>query len=166
MPNITKQYWLPLGPTDAGRTDIAYAIEGSSFTTSGVSESSTVAGNYSITITHDSGLNSCINWRAPISGGGNEYFFEAITPANSLADKTGLSLASTGLDQITVEPAVAGGTAVSLIGSLRMLLSRAWGNWTQDPTTKLATYQAAGNPTVTRGTIAPSTYSRDTTISP
>ena len=166
MSNITKEYWLPLGPNDAGRTDIAFALEGSSFTTAGVTESSTVPGNYSISVTHDSGLDSGINWRAPISGGGYEYFFEAITPANSLADGSGVSLASTGLDAILVEPSVSGGTEVSFVGALRMLLSRAWGNWTQDQTTKVATYKAAGNPTVTRGTITPSTFSRSTTISP
>lgn len=152
MANITRTLYLSLPPANTGRSDIAYALEGNSFSTSGVSESATIPGTYKVSVTYDSALNSAIGWRIPISGGGYYYATEDIYPGSvsTITDKTGFKLASDGLDSVIVEPAVGAGVAVNARQALAVAASRSVGKWSRDPNTGNATFYAAGNPTVTR----------------
>lgn len=82
MANITRTFWLDLPASNTGRSDIAYALEGGSYTTAGVSESSTIPGRYKVSVTYDASVNTAIGWRIPLSGGGYDYAIEDIYPVD------------------------------------------------------------------------------------
>lgn len=141
MANITRTFWLDLPSSNTGRSDIAYAIEGGSYTTTGVTESSTIPGRYKVSVTYDASLNTAIGWRIPLSGGGYDYAIEGIHPT---------IVAPAGLDLVIVEPAVGSGTAVNVRQSLSAIAARTTGGWTFDNGTGIATYYACENPIVSR----------------
>lgn len=141
MANITRTFWLDLIASNTGRSDIAYALEGGSYTTTGVSESSTNPGLYKVAVMYDASINTAIHWRIPRSGGGYDYAMEDIYPT---------IVAPAGLDLVVVEPAVGSGTAVNVRQSLSAIAARTTGGWTFDNGTGIATYYACENPTVSR----------------
>lgn len=151
MATISVTYSVNFGTSNTGRSDIAFALEGNAFATTGVTESSTVPGVYAITVSQSDTLTSRACWRIPLTGGGYRYAVEDIRPAEAvITDKTGFKLSSDGLDQVLVEQASSGGSTVNIRQAIAGIASREIGNWTRDPTTGNATFYAAANPSVTR----------------
>lgn len=78
MANVTRKFSASFGSAYTGLSTVNWALEGGSFATTGVSESSIVPGTYLANVTYDPTSATGISFRVPKTGGGYLYTYEDI----------------------------------------------------------------------------------------
>ena len=76
MATVTRKFSASFGSAYAGLSTANWALEGGSFATTGVSESTIVPGTYLASVTYDPASATGISFRVPKTGGGYLYTYE------------------------------------------------------------------------------------------